>query len=199
MRPAPHASVDRMTESLPENLPRAVEPPNLSVTTGSAEETRRVGETLGRLLRPGDLVLLQGPLGAGKTTFTQGVARGMGLASRVTSPSFTLANVYEPNGHGFNLNHLDLWRIKSPEEALGIGLDEYLSEEAGCIVEWPDVADTVFPNEHLRIRFTADGAYRELAFRAVGERPNLLVDAVRRDLPTLRLSGESGGARAPGH
>jgi len=188
-----------MTEYLAENLPRDVEPPDLILTTGSADETQRIGETLGALLLPGDLVLLHGPLGAGKTTFTQGVARGMGLLSRVTSPSFTLANVYEPNGHGFSLNHLDLWRIKSPEEALGIGLDEYLSENAGCIVEWPDVAAPVFPGEQLRIRFTANSDARELTFRAAGRRPTQLLEALRGALHAMSPNTVPAGARAPGN
>jgi tRNA threonylcarbamoyladenosine biosynthesis protein TsaE len=185
-----------MVESLSTDPPRADESPRLSVTTASADETQRVGETLGRLLRPGDLVLLQGSIGAGKTTFTQGVARGMGLTARVTSPSFTLANVYVPPDRGFTLNHLDLWRIKSPAEALGIGLEEYLSEDAACIVEWPDVADTVFPSEHLRISFTANEDRRELVFRAEGKRSIELLAAVARALEAP--SSEAGGARAPG-
>ena len=151
---------------------------DLSVTTASAEETQLIGEALGRLLRPGDLVLLQGSLGSGKTTFTQGVGRGMGLSSRIISPSFTLANVYVPNGNGFSLNHLDLWRIKSAEEALGIGLDEYLSEDAGCIIEWPDVAAHVFPEDHLRIRFSADLDRRALSFHATGARSTAIVSAL---------------------
>jgi len=166
------------------------------VRTTSADETQHVGETLGSLLHPGDLVLLHGSIGAGKTTFTQGVARGMGLTSRVTSPSFTLANVYTSQSGGFTLNHLDLWRIKSPAEALGIGLDEYLSVDAGCIIEWPDVADPVFPSEHLRISFNADGDRRELVFVAEGNRPAELLAELASALDPS--SSPPGGSRAPG-
>lgn len=194
---APRTPTDPITGSHPADPTRADASPDLTVTTASADETQRLGETLGRLLRPGDLILLQGSLGSGKTTFTQGVARGMGLSSRVTSPSFTLANVYPPNGHGFPLYHLDLWRIRSAEEALGIGLEEYLSEDAGCIIEWPDVAASVFPDEQLRIRFTADLDRRELFFHAGGERGVELVAALRRAL-NVRSIG-LGDARAPGH
>src|SRR5476651_1565156 len=116
MPPAPRSSTDPLTGSLTPDPRRVAAPPDLSVTTTSADDTQLLGKILGGLLRPGDLVLLQGSLGSGKTTFTQGVARGMGLSARVTSPSFTLANVYTPTDHGYPLNHLDLWRIKSAEE-----------------------------------------------------------------------------------
>lgn len=164
--------------------------PSLTFTSRAPEETQRLGETFGRLLRPGDLVLLQGNLGAGKTTFTQGVARGMGLSGAVTSPSFTLANVYQPSGPGVPLYHLDLWRIKSPAEALGIGLDEYLSGEGPCVVEWPDVAADVLPTDFLQVRIDREGETRHLTFVPVGERPTALVRALR---DALR-----GGAHASG-
>jgi tRNA threonylcarbamoyladenosine biosynthesis protein TsaE len=171
----------------------------LTVTSESPDDTSRVGEILGRFLRPGDLVLLQGNLGAGKTTFTQGVARGMGLPGPVTSPSFTLANVYPPKGPGVPLYHLDLWRIKSPLEALGIGLDEYLAGDGPCVVEWPDVAAEVLPGEFLQLHFDQAGDARQLAFRPIGERPTRLVEDLRRALrsetrSTPSPSGKSGGA-----
>lgn len=164
--------------------------PSLTFITRAPEETQRLGETVGRLLRPGDLVLLQGNLGAGKTTFTQGVARGMGLPGAVTSPSFTLANVYQPSGSGVPLYHLDLWRIKSPAEALGIGLDEYLSGEGPCVVEWPDVAAEVLPTDFLQVRIDHAGDTRHLTFIPFGARPAELVQALRDALP--------GGAHAAG-
>jgi tRNA threonylcarbamoyladenosine biosynthesis protein TsaE len=151
----------------------------LAVVSASADETQQYGAVTGQLLRPGDLLLLQGPIGAGKTCFTQGLARGMGLSARVTSPSFTLANVYEPIGGGFPLYHLDLWRITSPLEALGIGLEEYLAAEGVCVVEWPDVAEVVLPDEHLLIRFTVVGDERVLEFDAAGARPRALLSDLR--------------------
>ena len=168
----------------------------LNVTTTSADETKQIGAALGRLLRPGDLVLLQGPIGAGKTTFTQGVARGLGIDGRVTSPSFTLANVYVPTGGGLPLYHLDLWRITSPLEALGIGLDEYLDGDGPCVIEWPDVAAVVLPSDYLRVRFAADGDRRELEICPIGERPAALLAGLREALAPERSL--AGGARAPG-
>lgn len=157
-------------------------PPGLTVPSLRAEETQQVGSELGRLLRPGDLLLLQGELGAGKTTFVQGVARGMGLTRPVTSPSFTLANVYEPTGPGSPLYHLDLWRIKSPLEALGIGLDEYLAAPGPCAIEWPEVAADVLPGEYLRIRFERSGDARRIELFPVGARPSELLDQLRAHL-----------------
>jgi tRNA threonylcarbamoyladenosine biosynthesis protein TsaE len=168
------------------------DPSCVDVVSEGADETQRIGEMIGRLLQPGDLLLLQGKIGAGKTTFTQGVARGMGLTSRVTSPSFTLANVYRAGPGGFPLYHLDLWRIASAVEALGIGLDEYLTGEGACIVEWPDVAETVLPSDFVRVRFAIDGDRRELSLCPVGgARPRALVEEIRATLVGC------GGPRAP--
>ena len=121
----------------------------------------------------------------------------MGLTSRVTSPSFTLANVYTPRGNGPVLNHLDLWRIKSAEEALGIGLEEYLSEDAVCLVEWPDVAASVFPDNHLRIRLVAHLDGRNLAFCAGGARGAVLIASLRSEL--ARQPIVAGDSLAPGN
>ena len=168
----------------------------VSVVSSSPEETRRIGATLGRLLRPGDLVLLQGPLGAGKTCFTQGIARGFGFAGRVISPSFTLANVYESAEAGAPLYHLDLWRIKSPVEALGLGLDEYLDGAGPCVIEWPEIAESVLPYEFLRVRIEPRGESRCLELCAFGARPEALVHALR---ASLLGAVSAGGRDAPGN
>ncbi|HEX5417807.1 MAG TPA: tRNA (adenosine(37)-N6)-threonylcarbamoyltransferase complex ATPase subunit type 1 TsaE [Chloroflexota bacterium] len=152
----------------------------LVLTAPTAEETQRLGALLGRALRPGDLLLLQGPIGAGKTTFAQGLARGMGLENRVTSPSFTLANVYEPVRVGAcPLYHLDLWRIKNPLEALGIGLDEYLAGDGVCVIEWPDVAEDVLSDSYLRLRFTLQGDSRQIELCPAGARATSALDELR--------------------
>jgi len=168
----------------------------LHLLATSPEQTQHIGAILGRFLRPGDLILLQGPLGAGKTCLTQGVARGFGLDARVTSPSFTLANVYEAPPGGCPLYHLDLWRIKSAPEALGIGLDEYVEGPGPCVVEWPDVAADVLPSEYLRVRFEIDGETRRLEFCAIGARPRVLLEQIRTALSVgEETAGGSGAAR----
>jgi tRNA threonylcarbamoyladenosine biosynthesis protein TsaE len=186
-------SVDRpTTEQL---APTASdEPAGLVVGTASADETRRLGEIVGSAVQAGDLILLLGPIGAGKTTFTQGLARGMGIAGRVTSPSFTLANVYDERG-GLPLYHLDLWRMRSPLEALGIGLEEYLAGDGVCVVEWPEIAADVLPGETLRIRFGLVGDSRRIEVDPAGERPAKLVERVRAALANAATAGGAVAAR----
>jgi tRNA threonylcarbamoyladenosine biosynthesis protein TsaE len=104
------------------------------VTTASAAETEAIGEGLGRRLRAGDMVLLTGELGAGKTTFVRGLARGIGSAAPVASPTFQLVRIYPGR---VQLAHIDLYRIESSSELGDLGLDELLVEGA-VVVEWGD-------------------------------------------------------------
>jgi tRNA threonylcarbamoyladenosine biosynthesis protein TsaE len=117
-------------------------------------ETRRLGARLGRLLRPGDAVLLCGDLGAGKTVFVQGIARGMGFAGSVSSKSFVLLGEYQ--GRQCKLYHADLYRLEAPEQAEELALDEYCADGV-LVAEWPERAAHVFPPDHLRIRFEVTG------------------------------------------
>jgi len=141
-------------------------------------ETAGLGETLGRLLRPGDVLLLQGPLGAGKTAFTQGVAKGMRIQAAVTSPTFVLVNQYPGP---ITLYHVDLYRIEGSLEAEDLGLDDYFFGDGVTAVEWPERAPDAMPPEHLlvslehvgddqrRITLTARGRrYEELIAGVVG-------------------------------
>jgi tRNA threonylcarbamoyladenosine biosynthesis protein TsaE len=170
--------------------------PCLTVVAATAEATASLGESLGRYARPGDLILLRGPIGAGKTTFTQGLARGMGIQARVTSPSFTLANVYDERREA-PLYHLDLWRMRSSAEALGIGLEEYLSDDGVCVVEWPEIAEDVLPGEFLRVGFELAGEGRQIEICPFGERPRKLIEELRAAIGAS-VGGTLGGERAPG-
>ena len=143
--------------------------------SGSAEETRRLGERLAEELRPGDVILLEGPLGAGKSELARGIARGLGVRERVTSPSFTILNVY---GSGrFPLYHFDWYRLESPEELYEMGMEEYLTGGDGiALVEWPGQAPEALPADFLmieiepeseterRFRLTRHGTFRALSF-----------------------------------
>jgi tRNA threonylcarbamoyl adenosine modification protein YjeE len=102
--------------------------------TSSPEETEAAGEELGRRLRQGDLVLLRGELGAGKTTFVRGVARGSGSAAPVASPTFQLVRIYPGR---LQLAHVDLYRLEKGDELRDLGLDELLDAGA-VVVEWGD-------------------------------------------------------------
>jgi tRNA threonylcarbamoyladenosine biosynthesis protein TsaE len=106
----------------------------LDVVTNSPAETEAAGEHFGRELKQGDLLLLEGDLGAGKTTFVRGVARGAGSTAHVASPTFQLVRVYKGR---IQVAHVDLYRIESPGELAGLGLDELLDQGA-VLVEWGD-------------------------------------------------------------
>ena len=101
-----------------------------------------MGRALGELAQPGDVILLAGPLGAGKTCLTQGIAMGLGIPGYVRSPTFVLMARYSGR---LTLHHLDLYRIGSSEEAWDLGLDEQVSGDGVCVVEWPDRAPELFP------------------------------------------------------
>jgi tRNA threonylcarbamoyladenosine biosynthesis protein TsaE len=123
----------------------------IEVVSRSPQETRRIGALLGPLLRPGDVVLLEGPLGAGKTVFAQGIAAGLGVDDPLTSPTFTL--IHEHVGR-LPLYHIDLYRLSGAPEAGAIGLEEYLGGDGAAVVEWPDRATTLLPAERLVVGLT---------------------------------------------
>jgi tRNA threonylcarbamoyladenosine biosynthesis protein TsaE len=102
----------------------------------SPEETQALGEAWGRAARCGDVVALRGDLGAGKTQWVKGLARGLGFAGRVHSPTFTLVNVY--TGGRLALFHLDLYRLETPEQILSAGLEEYLRPSGVTVIEWAE-------------------------------------------------------------
>lgn len=128
----------------------------LELISRSADETRTIGVRLGRSLRSGDVVLLHGDLGSGKTTLTQGIAQGLGVAGEVRSPTFTL--VGEHAGHTAHgapllLYHLDLYRLPGPEELESFGFEEYLTPTGGvAVIEWPERAGDWLPDAYLLVR-----------------------------------------------
>lgn len=135
------------------------------MTARTEAETVALGAALGRSLRAGDLVLLYGELGAGKTTFVRGLARGAGFRGRVTSPTFALAHVYR--GGRLTLHHLDLYRLAGHE--LGeVGLDELLSDPSGAVVvEWPQAAPR-WPRRRVEVRLAHARTGRRISVRRVG-------------------------------
>lgn len=101
-------------------------------------------------LKPGDVVLLTGGLGAGKSEFCRGVARGLGVTQPVTSPTFTLLNIYGETGPA-PLHHFDWYRLDSAEELLQAGLDEFIGGEAITLIEWHERAPELLPERHLEV------------------------------------------------
>ncbi|BDD87146.1 tRNA (adenosine(37)-N6)-threonylcarbamoyltransferase complex ATPase subunit type 1 TsaE [Desulfofustis limnaeus] len=123
----------------------------------SLESTRRFGVALGMVCRAGDIIAFGGDLGAGKTTLIQAVAKGAGVHADeyVCSPSFALLHEYQ--GH-IPLYHLDLYRLRSADEVLALGLDDYFQRDGIALVEWYDRAPELFPVETLIVRLFPHGA-----------------------------------------
>ncbi len=117
-------------------------------TTTSPSQTQTLAAALAEIAEPGDLVLLVGDLGAGKTTFTQGFAAGLGVSRQVTSPTFTLANEYRGR---LLLNHLDVFRLEQISEVLDLDLFELLDGHGVTLIEWGNVVRQTLPDEYLEI------------------------------------------------
>ena len=117
----------------------------IQIETSSPAETEQVGYALGQALGPGMLVTLSGRLGAGKTAFTRGLARGLGIGDAITSPTFTLSNIYGPGERGLTLVHNDVYRLSDGEEFVAAGLAESLETKAVTVIEWAELVDEVLP------------------------------------------------------
>jgi tRNA threonylcarbamoyladenosine biosynthesis protein TsaE len=144
----------------------------------SPDQTRRIGMRLGGSLQAGDVICLQGDLGAGKTTFVQGVALGWGSLDAVSSPTFILVNVYR-RGDEARLFHMDAYRLDSTPEAEELDLDAMLNE-GPLLIEWPERIDGLVTGERLWIQFEhVDEEEREMKFKATGKRYDDLLEVIR--------------------
>jgi tRNA threonylcarbamoyladenosine biosynthesis protein TsaE len=159
----------------------------LAIRTATADETRDAGARLAELLRPRDVVVLTGDLGAGKTTFVQGVARGVGATEHVASPTFTLVREYVSGR--VPLAHVDLYRLDRQQDVIDLALDELVDGVRVLLVEWGDPVAELIGSERLRIELTgedptgADGA-RRIVLDTVGpsweDRADAIVEALDR-------------------
>jgi tRNA threonylcarbamoyladenosine biosynthesis protein TsaE len=144
----------------------------------SPEQTRRVGSCLGGALQAGDVICLQGELGAGKTTFVQGIAQGWGSLDSVSSPTFILVNMYRRADQG-QLFHMDAYRLESTPEAEELDLDSMLAQGA-LLIEWPERMDGLIPAERLWVNLEhIDEEEREMKFKATGKRYDELLEVIR--------------------
>ena len=147
----------------------------------SPEQTRRLGMRLGAHLQPGDVICLQGELGAGKTTFVQGVAAGWGSLDAVSSPTFVLVNVYR-RSDGDQLFHFDTYRVESAAEAEELDLDAMLGS-GPLIIEWPERLGDLIPKERLWINLDHMAEeHRQMRFNAKGKRYDELLDDIRKSM-----------------
>ncbi len=118
------------------------------IETMSEAETLTFGEKIGREAAAGDIFLLEGDLGVGKTVFAKGVALGLAITEPVVSPTFTIVHEYEGR---LPLYHFDVYRIGDPDEMYDIGFDEYLFGEGVCLIEWPSQVEELLPETAVRI------------------------------------------------
>jgi len=139
----------------------------LCLESGSEQQTRGLAADLAALLRPGDVVLLVGELGAGKTRFIQGLAEGLGVRERVLSPTFTLLRHYRGR---LPLNHLDAYRLEGANDLFELGIEEYLGGEGVLVVEWGDRVRDFFAGDRLEveIRYGKSEESRILRFKPYG-------------------------------
>lgn len=153
---------------------------SLDFWSHSPEQTVRFGARLGELLQPGDVLTVSGDLGAGKTTFIGGLARGWGSVDQVTSPTFVLVNDYRrPDGH--HLWHLDCYRLNSAAEALAFGFDDLLDSGEVMAIEWPERIEPALPADRLNLSLRwVDPTRRNLRLEARGARFQKLLEIFRR-------------------
>jgi len=145
----------------------------------SPDQTRRIGARLGAVLQVGDVICLQGDLGAGKTTFVQGIAQGWGSLDSVSSPTFIIVNEYRRDDSS-RLFHMDAYRLDSTPEAEELDLDSMLADGA-LLIEWPERMDGLIPVDNLWIKFGhVDAEEREMKLKASGKRYDDLLEHLRR-------------------
>jgi tRNA threonylcarbamoyladenosine biosynthesis protein TsaE len=137
------------------------------IRTATADDTRAAGRALAPLLRPGDALALTGELGAGKTTFVQGVSAGLGFEGHVVSPTFTLVREYQGR---LRIHHVDVYRLERVQDVLDLGLDEATAEGGVLLVEWGDAVEGLLPPEHLVVTLATAGEdeARAIVFEGIG-------------------------------
>lgn len=141
------------------------------IKTISAEQTFSVGKYLGERLKEGDIICLEGGLGAGKTAFTGGIAAALGIEGYITSPTFTLVNEYQGR---IPFYHFDVYRISDPEEMFEIGFEDYIYGNGIVVIEWADLIKEILPHEYIWVKIEKDiengDDIRIISFEFIGKR-----------------------------
>jgi tRNA threonylcarbamoyladenosine biosynthesis protein TsaE len=149
----------------------------VEIVSSSPEQTQAIGRVLGARAQPGDVVLLSGELGAGKTCLTQGVLWGLGVDEFARSPTFVMINEYEGR---LPLYHIDLYRIDAEVEVADLGLDEYLSGDGICVVEWPERSRDAYPLERVEIKLEhVNESTRKLTLTSASRRFDAVFQAAK--------------------
>jgi tRNA threonylcarbamoyladenosine biosynthesis protein TsaE len=134
----------------------------ICITVNEQKETELLAARLGQLVQAGDIICLTGDLGAGKTTFTQAFAKGMGVEEYVTSPTFTLIQEYKGR---IPLFHFDVYRINHPSEVEDLGYEEYFYGNGVCVIEWANLICEMLPENYLQVEIKSQGGHnREICF-----------------------------------
>jgi len=130
----------------------------VDLVSDSPQETQEFGASLGQLLRSGEVICLEGELGSGKTTFIQGLGRGLGVDGPITSPTFTLVSEYR--GKNLTFYHVDLYRVEGLREIIASGLDDLFFGDGVCAIEWAEKARGIVPRERLWVTLRHGGERR---------------------------------------
>lgn len=164
----------------------------IEARTTSVADTRSLAAGIAPLAKPGDLLLLAGDLGAGKTAFVQGFAHGLGVTEPVTSPAFVLARSYPGR---LTLLHLDVYRLEHIQELHDLGISELLDDGGVTVIEWGDVVAPALPADFLEVRMSPgdDADERLLSFRWVGPAWPPRVAALRRAVAAWAVAGDLPG------
>lgn len=157
----------------------------VDLVSDSPQKTQEFGVSLGQLLRGGELICLEGELGSGKTTFIQGIGRGLEADGPITSPTFTLVNEYR--GENLAFYHVDLYRVESRREIIASGLDDLFFGDGVCAIEWAEKAREIVPPERLWIILQHGGEGRRLiSMEAVGPGYEDLLSSLEGELARRR-------------
>lgn len=148
----------------------------LNLYTHSTDETHELGNLIGKNVKKNMVILLDGDLGAGKTTLTQGIGKGLGVKRNITSPTFTIQKIYR--GEKMNLYHIDAYRMEGVEQDLGF--DEYFYDDGLTVIEWSQFMKYLIPDEYLMIsiHLLEDGS-REFQFKAIGKEYEALLEDLK--------------------
>lgn len=125
---------------------------NLKLTTHSSEETIALGELLGAMLKPGDVLAMRGTLAAGKTTITKGIAKALGVTDNITSPTFCIISEYE--GAKMPLYHMDVYRLDNAEDFINLGVDDLIYGNGVSIIEWSEKIQSELPKKTITVQIT---------------------------------------------
>lgn len=152
-----------------------------TIETRNELETLELGKLMGRVATPGDTICLTGDLGSGKTVITRGVTLGLESCEDVTSPTFTLLNIY----HGsIPIYHFDVYRLESPENVLDIGFYDYIGHDGVALIEWADLITDYLPDDYIRLDIKRDfetgSDHRLIDVYYKGEDMNAIINALER-------------------